>query len=171
MSRHVTQEGKLNYARPRTRVRPPAGRSPRTLARNAMVASASAGVLALLVFFALASPSSKLEADVGPVMPRPGNQAVVEGRVLTAGGGGLEGAEVAVLRTGGGREIASSGPDGAFRVALDGGCSMYTVLVRAEATGDDVEMESRARLCPGDSLPVDARVVTYGHFLWVPGPR
>ncbi len=136
------------------------------------MASASAGVLAFLVFFALASPSAKLQADVGPVVPRPGTQAVVEGRVLSASGGGVEGAEVAVLRTGGGRrEIASSGPDGEFRVALDGGCSMYTVLVRAEANGNDVETASRARLCPGDSLPVDARVVTYGHFLWVPGPR
>jgi hypothetical protein len=95
----------------------------------------------------------------------------VEGRVLTAGGGGLEGAEVAVLRAGGDRQTASSGPDGTFRVFLSGGCSTYTVLLRARASGDAVETASRARLCPGDSLPVDARVVTYGHFLWVPGPR
>ena len=136
-----------------------------------MVASVSVGVVALLVFFVLASPSSKLTAKVGPVLPRPGDRAVVEGRVLTASGGGLEGAQVAVRRTGGKRAVASSGPDGTFRVFLSGGCSMYTVLVRAEASGDDVETTSRARLCPGDSLPVDARVVTYGHYLWVPGPR
>ena len=136
-----------------------------------MVASASVSVLAFLVFFALAAPSAKLEAEVGPVVPRPGTQAVVEGRVLSASGGGLEGAEVAIRArvVAGGK--ASSGPDGEFRVALDGGCSTYTVLVRAEANGDDVETASRARLCPGDSLPVDARVVTYGHYLWVPGPR
>jgi hypothetical protein len=141
------------------------------LARDAAVASSSVGVIALLVFVALASPSSKLTADVGPVVPRPGTQAVVEGRVLEANGGGLEGAEVAVLRRDGEREVASSGDDGAFRVVLSGGCSTYTVLVRAKASGDDVQTASRVRLCPGDSLPVDARVVTYAHYLWVPGPR
>jgi hypothetical protein len=132
----------------------------------------------LIVFVALAAPSSKLRAEIGPIVPRPGNQAVVEGRVLGANGGALEGAEVSVLRAGGsreiassGRKIASSGEDGTFRVVLSGGCSTYTVLVRAEANGEDVTTTSRARLCPGDSLPVDARVVTYGHFLWVPGPR
>jgi len=34
------------------------------------------------------------------------------------------GGQVAVLRTGGEREIASSGEDGAFRVVLSGGCSL-----------------------------------------------
>lgn len=166
------QYARPNYGRPTTRRRSSAARSPRRLVRDALVASTSVAVLALLVFVAVASPSSKLMANVGPVVPRPGKQAVVEGRVLEANGGGLEGAEVAVLRKGGGeREIASSGADGAFRVVLDGGCSTYTVFVRAEASGDDVETASRARLCPGDSLPVDARVVTYGHYLWVPGPR
>jgi hypothetical protein len=167
----MSQEWKLNYVRPRTRERPPAARSLRGFVRNAFVASTSLAVLAVLVIFVLASPSSKLTAKVGPVLPRPGNQAVVEGRVLTAGGGGLEGAEVAVLRTGGKRETASSGADGTFRVFLSGGCATYTVLVRAKASGDDVKTASRARLCPGDSLPVDARVKTYGHYLWVPGPR
>jgi Carboxypeptidase regulatory-like domain len=141
------------------------------LARNVVVAGTSAAVIAVLVFVVFANPSSKLTAEVGPVVPRPGNQAVVEGRVLEANGSGLEGAEVAVMRTGGKREIASSGEDGTFSVALTGGCSTYTVSVRAEANGDDVETASRARLCPGDSLPVDARVETYGHFIWVPGPR
>ena len=135
------------------------------------MAGTSAAVLALLAFLALASPTSKLTAAVGPVVPRPGNQAVVEGRVLTASGGGLEGAQVAVGRKGGKRAVASSGPDGSFRVVLSGGCSMVTVSVQAEANGDDVATASRARLCPGDSLPVDARVHTYGHYLWVPGPR
>ncbi len=168
---HISQELKPNYARPRRREQPRAARSLGALARNAFVASVSVGVLAVLVLFVFASPSSKLTAKVGPVLPRPGDQAVVEGRILTAKGSGLEGARVAVLGPGGERETASSGPDGAFRVFLGGGCSMYTVLVRAEASGDDVETTSRARLCPGDSLPVDARVVTYGHYLWVPGPR
>jgi hypothetical protein len=139
--------------------------------RNAVVAGTSVAVIAFLVFVAFAAPGAKLKAEIGPVVPRPGSSAVVEGRVLSASGSGLEGADVAVTRSGGRREIASSGENGTFRVVLDGKCSMYTVLVRAEANGDDVETASKARLCPGDSLPVEARVVTYGHFIWVPGPR
>lgn len=167
----MSQGEKLNYARPRTREPHAAVPSLGTRARDAVVATTSVGVLALLVLFALAAPSAKLTAEVGPVVPRPGKTAVVEGRVLEANGSGLEGAEVAVARAGGGKEITRSGESGAFRVVLSGSCSTYTVSLRADANGDDIQAASRARLCPGDSLPVDARVVTLGHFLWVPGPR
>jgi hypothetical protein len=60
---------------------------------------------------------------------------------------------------------------GAFGVELRGGCSAYAITLRAEAQGSTVGTVSRHRLCPGDALPIDARVATQGHFLWVPGPR
>jgi hypothetical protein len=158
--------------RPPARELQAAGRTRRHSAlRDAFVASASAGVVVLLVLFVFAAPSARLDADIGPVVPRPGAQAVVEGRVLAADGSGLEGAEVAVHRVGGTMRTARSSAAGTFRLPLAGSCSTYTVSVRAESNGENVETARRARLCPGDSLPVDARIVTQGHFLWVPGPR
>ena len=142
-----------------------------TALRDVVVASTSAGVVVLLVLFAFAAPSPELTASVGPVVPRPGTNAVVEGRVLEANGGGLEGARIHVSRAGRTAGMAVSDEGGAFRVELDGSCAVYAVSVRAESEGDEVETASTRRLCPGDSLPVDARVVTNGHFLWVPGPR
>ena len=139
--------------------------------RDAFVASVSAGVVVLLVMFVFAAPTSRLDAEIGPVVPRPGAQAVVEGRVLAADGSGLEGAEVAIRGAGRTMRTARSSEAGTFRVPLAGSCSTYTVSVRAETNGEDVAAARRARLCPGDSLPVDARIVTQGHFLWVPGPR
>jgi len=145
---------------------------PRARIRDATVALASAGVLALLVFYAVAAPSVSLSANVGPVVPRPGPASVVLGRVLTSSGGGLKGARVEVRRTG--REagtFALSNAAGAFRVELPGSCAVYEISVRARAEGSTVATNARRRLCPGDALPIDARVVTQGHFLWVPGPR
>jgi hypothetical protein len=127
-------------------------------------------VVVLLVLYAVAAPSSELTASVGPVVPRPGNHAVVEGRVLEADGGGLAGAQIAVRR-GGQMRTTVSDDGGSFRLRLAGGCAVYAISVRAETHGAEVETSSRQRLCPGDSLPVDARVITHGHFLWVPGPR
>jgi Carboxypeptidase regulatory-like domain len=143
----------------------------RALARDVLVASASLGVLLLLVAFAIAGPSAELETSVGPVVPRPGTSALVAGRVVAADGGGLEGAEIAVARSGRVLASATSNSSGAFRVALPGKCSTYAISLRASALGEDMRATSRRRLCPGDSLPVEARVVTQGHFLWVPGPR
>jgi hypothetical protein len=60
---------------------------------------------------------------------------------------------------------------GAFRVYLLGGCAVYGISIRAHAVGATVETATRRQLCPGDALPVDVRVVTQGHFIWVPGPR
>ena len=139
--------------------------------RNAGVAGSSVAVLAFLVLFALAGPSNELKASIGPVVPRPGLDAVVEGRILTAGGGGLEGARIAVQRAGRIAGSAVSDDAGAFRVELDGACSSYAISVRADVGGDELVDHSTRRLCPGDALPVDARVETNGHFLWVPGPR
>ena len=143
----------------------------RTRARDAFVASMSALVIAFLVFFAFAAPTSRLTASVGPVVPRPGVDAVVEGRVREAGGEGLEGARIEVRENGRSAGAAVSDQAGVFRIELDGGCAAYVISVTAETEGSRVVSESTRRLCPGDALPVEARVITHGHFLWVPGPR
>jgi hypothetical protein len=140
--------------------------------RDATVAFASAGVLGLLVLYAVAAPSVSLTTSVGPVVPRPGLAAVVLGRVLDSSGGGLKGARIEVRRTG--RDAGTFGMSnaaGAFSVQLPGSCAAYEISVRAPAQGSTVETTVRHRLCPGDALPIDTRVVTQGHFLWVPGPR
>jgi hypothetical protein len=146
-------------------------RTRRSPVRNVLVASASAGVLAFLVAYAFAAPSAELTASVGPTVPRPGSDAVVEGRVLAANGSGLAGARVEVERGGRTAATAVTQDGGGFRIELGGGCSVYAIAFRAEAEGAAVETVARRRLCAGDSLPVVARVVTHGHFLWVPGPR
>jgi hypothetical protein len=139
--------------------------------RDVVVATASLAVLGLLVLYAVAAPSAKLTATVGPVVPRPGNSAVVQGRVLDSGGGGLGGAEIVVRSHGRQLAAAQSHDDGTFRIDLGGRCAAYDVSIRARASGADVRTAASRQLCPGDALPVDARVVTEGHFLWVPGPR
>jgi hypothetical protein len=159
-------------AGPRTRTERRRLARPPARIRDATVAFASAGVLGLLVLYAVAAPSVSLSATVGPVVPRPGPASVVLGRVLNSTGGGLKGAHVEVRRAG---RIAGtfgmSNAAGAFRVRLPGSCAVYEISVRARAQGSTVATTVRHRLCPGDALPIDARVVTQGHFLWVPGPR
>jgi hypothetical protein len=164
----TTEQRALSANRPVARSATPARRRP---VRDTAVAAASLLVLAFLVFFALAGPSSELRASIGPVVPQPGSKAVVEGRVLSADGGGLEGARVAVRRAGRSAGSATTDDAGAFRVELAGACAPYAVSVSAEVAGDELVTASTPRLCPGDALPVDIRVVTQGHFLWVPGPR
>ena len=140
--------------------------------RDATVAFASVGVLGLLVLYAVAAPTVSLRTKVGSVVPLPGPTSVVLGRVLNSSGGGLKDAQVEVRRVG--REARASGVSnaaGAFRVRLPGSCALYAISVRARAEGSNVGTSVRHRLCPGDALPIDARVVTQGHFLWVPGPR
>ncbi len=147
------------------------GRSPHPRVRDIFVASASVGVLALLVLYAVAAPTATLSTDIGPVVPRPGSKAVVQGRVLEPNGGGLRGARIEVRRTGRTAGTAVSDAAGVFRVELPGSCAVYDISLRARAEGSTVTTATRHQLCPGDALPVDARVVTQGHFLWVPGPR
>jgi hypothetical protein len=139
--------------------------------RDATVALFSIGVIALLVLYAIAAPSVSMSAGVEQVVPLPGRTAVVVGRVLTSGGSGLKGARISVRSADGVKRTATSNAAGAFRVALPGRCSLYAVTIRASADGSNVSAAVRHRLCPGDALPVDARVVTQGQFLWVPGPR
>ena len=136
------------------------------------IALTSACVLVLLVLYAVAAPTAELAASIGEPVPRAGSTAVVQGRFFEADGSSLAGARVDVAAAG--REYAASGvsaEDGTFRVVLRGGCDSYTISLRADAQGAPVEAESRRRICPGDAVPVVARVETQGHFLWVPGPR
>jgi hypothetical protein len=145
--------------------------SARARARDVVVAAASLAVIGLLVLYAVAAPSAKLTASVGSVVPRPGNTAVVEGRVLDAGGGGLGGAEIVVRSDGRQLAAAHSRDDGTFRIDLGRRCAAYDVSIQAHSAGANVHTATSRRLCPGDALPVDAHVITEGHFLWVPGPR
>jgi hypothetical protein len=149
----------------------PRAHGPRAYARDATVAFASAGVVAFLVFYAVAAPTARLSADVGSVVPRPGSTAVVQGRVIEPDGGGLKGARIAVRRDGRVAAAGISDDAGAFRVEVAGRCAVYDISVRARALGSTVTAGARRQLCPGDALPVDVRVVTQGHFLWIPGPR
>jgi Carboxypeptidase regulatory-like domain len=141
--------------------------------RNITVVLASAGVLALLVLYAIAAPTASLSASVGPVVPQQGSNPVVLGRVLGPGGGGVAGASIEVGRAGGARLLATttSNTSGTFRVELPGRCGAYEISIEARAEGATARTSSRRRLCPGDALPIDARVKTQGHFVWVPGPR
>lgn len=157
----------LRSARSRRRQAAP----PRGLLRNVTVALASAGVVALLVAYALAAPTPDLRLEVGHVVPQPGATAVVEGRVVEPDASGLGGARIEVRRTGDTSAAAVSDTAGRFRVDLAGGCGSYEVVMRATWKGSALEDRARRRLCPGDSLPIEARVVTQGHYLWVPGPR
>lgn len=143
----------------------------RGFARDTTVALASTAVVTFLVLYAVAAPSARLSADIGPIVPRPGSTAVVQGRVIEPDGGGLKGAHVAVRRAGRVAGVGVSNEAGAFRVAVAGSCAVYDISVRARALGSTVTAAARRQLCPGDALPVDVRVITQGHFLWVPGPR
>jgi len=139
--------------------------------RDAVVALCSVGVLVLLVAYAVAAPTAELTASIGDPIPRPGTKAVVQGRVLGADGGALEGARVEVRRSGGNGSGVASGDDGRFRIELTGGCASYVISLHADAAGSRVATESTRRICPGDAVPILAQVVTHGHFIWVPGPR
>jgi hypothetical protein len=148
------------------------GRSLRTLGRNVVVACGSALVVGFLGAYALAAPTVKLSVSFGDAVPRPGSSALVAGRVVAPDGNTFRGARVEVWRAG--RLVAAQLSDrtGQFRIRLRGrGCATYTVSLHATAQGASVESDARRRLCPGDALPVDAHLTSYGHFLWVPGPR
>jgi hypothetical protein len=153
------------------RERTAAARSWAGFFRDVTVGAASVVVVALLVAYTLAGPSVELTASVGPAVPRPGTSAFVLGRVLEADGSGLEGARIEVRRSGRLAGTTVSDDAGAFGVELQGSCSAYAVTLRAEAQGSTVGTGLRRQLCPGDALSIDARIVTHGHFLWVPGPR
>lgn len=139
--------------------------------RNVAVALASVGVVALLVGYAFAAPTPELKLTVGQVVPQPGAAAVVQGRVLEPDESGLGGLRVEVRRGGVVSGAAVSDRSGSFRVDLTDGCGLYEISLWATWQGSTVRRRARHRLCPGDALPLDARIVTQGHYLWVPGPR
>ena len=160
-----------HVAQTRVRHREPNARSLRRFFRDLTVASASLLVVALLVGYALAGPTPELTASVGPVVPQPGASAVVQGRVVEPDGGALDGVQVDVRRAGRVAASTVTDDDGAFRVDLRGECASYRIVLHGRVQGSTVETAAQRRLCPGDALPIDARVVTQGHFVWVPGPR
>ena len=141
--------------------------------RNVTVALDSACVGARLVVYESAAPTASLTADFGQVVPAQGARPVVVGRVLGSRGDGLGGARIAVGRPGAKRAAATAttADSGAFRVVLPVRCADYEISIEARAAGTTVRKSERRRLCPGDALPIDARVKTQGHFIWVPGPR
>jgi hypothetical protein len=143
----------------------------RGFVRNAAVALVSAGVVALLGAYAFAAPTPDLRLTVGQVVPQPGVTAVVQGRVLEPNANGLDGARIEVRRRGAAPGRGVSDGAGRFRVDLRGTCGVYDIVLKASWQGSTLEERARRRLCPGDALPLDARVVTQGHYLWVPGPR
>src|SRR5436305_709468 len=116
----------------------PRAHGPRTFARDATVALASAAVVAFLVFYAVAAPTARLSADIGPIVPRPGSAAVVQGRVIEPDGGGFKGARVTVRRAGRIAASGTSGDAGTFRVQVAGSCAVYDISVRALAEGTNV---------------------------------
>ena len=139
--------------------------------RNVAVAFTSAAVLAFLIAYALAAPTPELTLRVGDVVPQPGATAVVQGRVVEPDASGLGGLRIQVRRGGETAGAAVSDRTGRFRVDLRSGCGEYEVLLKARWQGSALESNARRRLCPGDALPLDVRIVTQGHYLWVPGPR
>jgi hypothetical protein len=143
----------------------------RGFVRNAAVALVSVGVVAFLVAYALAAPTPDLRLTVSPVVPQPGATAVIQGRVLEPDADGLDGVRIEVRRRGAVSGSGISDGAGRFRVDLRGACGVYDVALKANWQGATLEQRARRRLCPGDALPLDARVVTQGHYLWVPGPR
>jgi len=148
----------------------PAG-SFRARLRDVGVACSSLLVLALLVGYALAGPTPELTAAVGPVVPQPGTSAVVQGRVTDASGDGLEGARIEVKRAERVFGSAVSDGDGRFRAMVKAPCGRYEISLRATTQGSNLETSPREYMCPGDAVPIEARIVTHGHFIWVPGPR
>jgi hypothetical protein len=147
-------------------------RALRKLGRNVLVAGGSALVVGLLAAYAVAAPTVKLNVSYGAAVPRPGTTALVAGRVVAPDGNTFRGARVEIWRAG--RLVAAQLSDrtGQFQIRLRGrGCAAYTISLHAKAEGASVESDARRRLCPGDALPVDAHLKSYGHFLWVPGPR
>jgi hypothetical protein len=140
-------------------------------ARDVAVALASVGVVALLIGYVFAAPTPELKLTVGQVVPQPGAAAVVQGRVLEPDESGLGGLRIEVRRGGAVSGAAVSDRSGRFRVDLTGGCGLYEITLRTKWQGSAVRRRAQHRLCPGDGLPLDARIVTQGHFLWVPGPR
>lgn len=143
----------------------------RGFVRNAVVALVSVGVVAFLVAYAFAAPTPDLRLTVGQVVPQPGAAAVVQGRILEPDADGLDGVQIEVRRRGAVSGRGVSDAAGRFRIDLSGGCGVYDVALKANWQGATLEERARRRLCPGDALPVDARIVTQGHYLWVPGPR
>ena len=122
-----------------------------------------------LAGYALSGPGLKLAAAAADVHAHGGRQAVIHGRIVESNGGGLANAALEV-RGPAGTRIARAGRQGFFRVDLLGSCATYRIALRAKSHGRELGTRLARRLCPGEELEVEARVVVDGHFIWMPTP-
>jgi hypothetical protein len=131
-----------------------------------MVFATSLVVMLFLAAYALSDPGLKL-AVVTDVGEHAGPQAVLHGRVLDSNGSGLAGASLAVHGPRG-TKIAAVGKQGLFRLDLLGACATYRVDLRGQSHGRALVTRLERRVCPGDELRLEARVVVDGQLIWMP---
>lgn len=132
------------------------------------MAVTSAAVVAFLVFYAFSRPEVGISASVGSLEATPGQPAVVHGRILEADGDAVSGAQLTVWRPGSPPQKTTTGERGFFRLALRGGCGTYEIDLSARSGGRSLERRLAHRLCPGQALEVEGRIVASGNFVWVP---
>jgi hypothetical protein len=143
-------------------------RSWRDRGRDCTVALASTAVVAFLVAYTLTTPSFALDTAVSHVMQHPGARAIIQGRVLDADGDGIPGAEIRAHQPGGGIQVVHSGERGYFRLVLAGACAVSHIDVAVAAGGGRARTTLRRRLCPGDALEIDSRLLAEGQPIWFP---
>lgn len=139
-----------------------------TAARDAFVAVTSAAVVAFLVFYAFSRPEVAIRASVGSLEASPGQSAVVHGRIIEADGDAVSGAQLKVWRRGSPPRTTTTGERGFFRLNLQGGCGIYEIDLSARSGGRSLGRRLAHRLCPGQALEVEGRIVASGNFVWVP---
>jgi hypothetical protein len=122
-----------------------------------------------LTGYALSGPGLELAAVAADVHAHGGRQAVIHGRILESDGGGIANAALEV-RSPTGTRIARAGEQGFFRLDILGSCATYRIALRAKSHGQELGTRLARRLCPGEELEVEARVIADGHFLWMPTP-
>lgn len=139
----------------------------RRLGRDALVFTISLAVVLFLAAYALSDPGLELAAATGDVRGHAGRQALVEGRILESNGSGLASARVEMQGPAGTR-VAYTGRQGFFRLAYLGSCATYRIALRGRSHDRDLVTRLKRRLCPGDAVEVEARVVADGQFIWMP---
>jgi hypothetical protein len=132
-----------------------------------MVFAISLVVMLFLAAYALSDPGLELAVVTGDVHEHAGAQAVVHGRVVDSNGDGLADAALAVSGPTG-TKIAEVDEQGFFRLDLLGACAAYRVDLRGRSHGRALVTRLERRLCPGDELEVDARVIVDGQLVWIP---
>jgi hypothetical protein len=155
------------YAGRQSKVAETTGWSARGLVRDVFVAAASAAVIGFLVFYAVSKPDVRFDLTLGAVEPYPAQVAVLHGRIVKADGEGV-GAQVTAQRRGAPRQRALTGERGFFRLELRSPCGSYDIAVAAQGSGRSFARRFTRRLCPGQALELDGRIVSTGNFIWIP---